>query len=55
MFKALFEVFMAENSRIMEFRDVRSSSLLDGYERFERKCCILLQCASGRRRHLRRL
>ena len=30
IFKALLEVLMAENTRIVEFRDVTSSRLLDG-------------------------
>ena len=51
MFKALLEVPMAENTRITEFRDVTLSGILDGYGRFVEKCCLLLQCASGRRRH----
>ena len=52
MFKALLEVLMAEKSRIIEFRDVTPSRLLDVYERFVGKWCILLQSASGRRSHL---
>jgi len=52
MSKASLEVFMAENTRITEFRDVTSSSLLDGNEGFVGNCCLLLQCASGRRRYL---
>jgi len=51
MFKALLEVLMAETAGITGFRDVTPSRLLDGYERFVGKCCLLLQCVPGRRRH----
>ena len=51
MFKALLEVLMAENSRIMAFGVVTPSNLLDGYERFVGKCCHLLQRKLCRRRH----
>ena len=43
MFKAVLEVLMAETAGITEFRDVTPSRLLDGYERFVGKSCLLLQ------------
>ena len=51
IFKALLEIPMAENTRITEFRDVTPSCLLGWYERFVGNRCLLLQCASGHRRH----